>query len=563
MSTVHAAQPAVSRNWRHPWRGEAVFDAELAPYREAADRLMLGMCLFLQGVCLLLAPLHGTWLAAVLWGGGTLAMGALLVRARRGALATRLYLGCAFMVYTALVIHQTGGSIEGHFTAFGLIGVLLYYRDWRVIAAATLFIYAHHLVLGWAQVHGLAVYVFDTREFWAKFVVHVAYFLPFVALMGYLAVSLRREGHENRLVIRLAREVASGDFTRDTGLAGRGRLPLPLLDAVLRMRSSMVDLLHAMPTPVMILRMDSETVADVNEAWQRMFGLAPAQVLGLQVAKLPLWLEEGPWSSLRRQLERLPGCHAELAMQRADGRRLRLTATAVEHSTEALRLWVVAFEDVTLRREAERRMHRLAFHDLLTGLPNRAALFSRLAEWLEHRHADRRSAQGEAAGLAVVLLDLDDFKPVNDTLGHGAGDLVLQTVARRIDEARRNCDFAARLGGDEFVVVLPHCAEAALACAMARRIIDEIDLPVALPDGVAARVGATAGVVWFAPEVHPGDVNAALALADEALYEAKSAGKGRVRLSKSLHGVFPRDKPARLGEAAAYDRRSSFHGDDP
>lgn len=527
-------QAAPSFSWRHPWHAEAAFDAELAPYRQAADLLMLRMCLFLQAVCLLLAPLRHTWWAALAWGGGTLAVGALLVQLRRGALATRIYLACAFMVYTALVIHQTGGAIEAHFTAFGLIGALLYYRDWRVIAAATLFIFAHHLLLGWAQVHGLGVYVFDTHEFWTKFVVHVAYFLPFVGLMGYLAISLRHEAYENRLVIRLAREVAGGDFTRDPGQPARPRMPL--LTAVLRMRSSMVDLLHAMPTPVMIIRMDSETVADLNQAWQRMFGLEPAQVLGRKVAGLPLWAEETPWSGLRRELEVQPHSHVELHMQRADGRRLRLMAAAVEHRTESLRLWVVTFEDVTLRREAERRMHRLAFHDVLTGLPNRAALLSRLGEWLELRRRERRGGPAQAPGLALVLLDLDDFKPVNDTLGHGAGDQVLQAVGRRIDEARREEDFAARLGGDEFVVVLPRCAEASLACAMARRAIHEIGLPVALPGGIAARVGATAGVVWFAPGVHPGDVDEALSLADEALYQAKRAGKGQVRLSKALHG---------------------------
>lgn len=529
------ARPDVAPfGWRHPWHAEARFDAELAPYRREADLLMLRMCLFLQGVCLLLAPLRGTWWAAVLWGGGTLGVGALLVALQRGALLTRLYLGCAFMVYTALVIHQTGGSIEAHFTAFGLIGVLLYYRDWRVIAVATLFIYAHHLVLGWAQLHGLAVYVFDTQAVWTKFAVHVAYFLPFVVLMGYLAINLRREAHENCLVIRLAREVAAGDFTRDPGAPAR--LRMPLLTAVLRMRSSMVDLLHAMPTPVMIIRMDSETVADLNEAWQRMFGLEAVQALGRKVAGLPLWAEDSPWQLLRRELEGQPHCHVELPMLRADGRRLRLMATAVEHRTESLRLWVVAFEDVTLRREAERRMHRLAFHDLLTGLPNRAALLSRLDEWLAHRRDERRSGPPEAQGLAVVLLDLDDFKPVNDTLGHGAGDQVLQAVARRIDDTRRENDLAARLGGDEFVVVLPRCVEAALACAMARRMISEIARPVVLPEGVTVRLGATAGVVWFAPGVHPGDVDEALWLADEALYEAKRAGKGQVRLSKALHG---------------------------
>lgn len=109
------------------------YDALLTPYRKNADRIMLGMNCFLLLVCFGLAPLRDTWLAVAAIGLPTLALGASLVMVSAGRLVTRFFMACAFMAFTGLIIHQTGGDIEGHFSAFGLIGVLLCYRDWRTI----------------------------------------------------------------------------------------------------------------------------------------------------------------------------------------------------------------------------------------------------------------------------------------------------------------------------------------------------------------------------------------------------------------------------------------------
>ena len=175
---------------------ESAFDAGLWAYRVRADKIMVGMNGFLTMVCLTVAPLRDTWILAMLVAMPTLAMSLALVQQQSGALSTRLYMACAFMAYTALLIHQTGGDIEAHFAAFGLIGVLLYYRDWRTIAAATVFIYLQHLLVGYAQYRGWPVYVFDTSAFWPTFALHVAYFLPFVGMMAYLSVWLRIEACE-------------------------------------------------------------------------------------------------------------------------------------------------------------------------------------------------------------------------------------------------------------------------------------------------------------------------------------------------------------------------------
>lgn len=197
---------------------EAAFDAALAPYRVRADRIMVAMNCFLMAVCISIAPVYGTFTAAAAIGLPTLFMAVWLLRRHPGTLATRLFMASSFMVFTGLIIHQSAGAIEGHFSAFGLIGVLLYYRDWRTIVIATVVIYLHHLVLGYVQTLGVPVYVFNNDRFWTTFLIHVAYFLPFVAMMAYLAVWLRREGFADQHVIALAERIARGETVEDAAM---------------------------------------------------------------------------------------------------------------------------------------------------------------------------------------------------------------------------------------------------------------------------------------------------------------------------------------------------------
>jgi signal transduction histidine kinase len=192
------------------FQNENQFDDLLIIYRQAADKMMLWVILGLQLVCFALAPINETWGSVLFIGIPTLALAAFLVRHHCGKLLTRLYIAAALMTYTGLIIHQTNGDIEGHFSAFGLVGMLLYYRDWRTIISATIFIYLHHLVLGYVQTLGLPIYVFDSPDFWQLFFIHVAYFLPFIAMMTYISVSLRREGSESQMVIRYANNIAQG-----------------------------------------------------------------------------------------------------------------------------------------------------------------------------------------------------------------------------------------------------------------------------------------------------------------------------------------------------------------
>jgi diguanylate cyclase (GGDEF)-like protein len=176
-------------------------------------------------------------------------------------------------------------------------------------------------------------------------------------------------------------------------------------------------------------------------------------------------------------------------------------------------------EDVTRQYAAESRLAHLALHDSLTGLPNRARLRDRLAQELASLRRSGRSA-------ALLLLDLDGFKAVNDTLGHGAGDALLQKVAARLRAQVRETDVAARLGGDEFAVLQTGDGQPTAATALAERLVAELSLPFEV-DGQMVRIGASIGVA-LAPQ--DGDEpDQLLRHADLALYRAKADGRGTHR----------------------------------
>jgi len=226
--------------------------------------------------------------------------------------------------------------------------------------------------------------------------------------------------------------------------------------------------------------------------------------------------EEGQ-ATVAATMERYPDGHAEpreYSFVRRDRSTMWALLTTVGlHDPDGRRIGSFSMgADITSRKEDERRLAHRAHHDPLTGLPNRALLDDRLAQALI-------LAQRDAIPLSLLLLDLDGFKRVNDTLGHEAGDLLLQEVARRLQATLRASDTVARLGGDEFAVLLPGTDEEG-AVVTANKILAALTMPIRV--GASVEVGASVGVALRL--VGSGDSEQAAALlrrADAAMYRAK------------------------------------------
>lgn len=504
------------------WKQEAQYDALLHSIRQEADGAMLAMCCFLQLVCLLIAPIRVTWWPALILGGSTLALARIVTKHLPGELLTRLYMGCAFMAYTGLIIHQTA-SLEGHFSAFGLIGCLLFYRDWRTIIVATIFIYMHHMILGYAQVLGAPIFVFPNSAYWQNFGVHVIYFLPFIVMMTYLAVALRRQGADGQRVRILSQQILEGDITHHVDAQD---LPAhsELLRLVVAMRNRLMELVHLMPVPIAVIRLDTQTVVDVNLRWQKMFE-RPADFWTEQHAsRLICWSAPEQWDGIRRHFTETDNDYLdnrEYLLKNAIGESMLASISAMLHREGQPQMLILSVEDITQRREAENTLRRLAYEDLLSGLSNRASL---------HDSLQAKLNLVQHTPFALLLLDLDGFKAVNDTLGHDAGDEVLRVVGQRLLALKRKNDIMARLGGDEFCVVIDEGNTVAIVGAIAQRIIDSIMQPVSLPSGATCSIGVSIGLTLAQSTEN---IAVLFKQADIALYEAKRAGKACWRVSKN------------------------------
>ncbi|GGD20786.1 diguanylate cyclase [Pyruvatibacter mobilis] len=189
---------------------------------------------------------------------------------------------------------------------------------------------------------------------------------------------------------------------------------------------------------------------------------------------------------------------------------------------------VFSATDITERHEQAAIMREQATSDPLTGLANRNALDKFTGSMF--RHVER---SGKVA--AVLALDLDGFKPVNDAYGHGAGDEVLVELSARLREEVRDTDFVARTGGDEFIIVMLHLEDIRGAVRFAQRLLRAIEVPIRLSQGVEVSISGSIGVSAFPQDAR--EVDELFRKADEALYEAKGAGRNCVRAYGDLNAV--------------------------
>jgi len=270
----------------------------------------------------------------------------------------------------------------------------------------------------------------------------------------------------------------------------------------------------------------------VSPASQRMFGLSPQHIAGRSL--LDLWQGE--------EAVRINGFLAEVAatptgpvgpvevcIQRGPNRYVLEVVGSNLTADAAIQGFALNFRDISERKALEEQLRQLAFHDSLTLLANRNLFRDRVHHALALTRRTRSS-------IAVLFLDLDDFKYVNDSLGHDAGDRLLQAAAQRLVKSTRTSDTVARLGGDEFGVLLEDIGAAHEAQSVAQSMIAALSVPFTL-GGTQVRVAASVGIAFSTPDM---STEALLSNADIAMYHAKSAGKSRhvtfePRMQELLH----------------------------
>jgi diguanylate cyclase (GGDEF)-like protein/PAS domain S-box-containing protein len=322
-----------------------------------------------------------------------------------------------------------------------------------------------------------------------------------------LAVIATAEAPTERAVTTVRTFSAAAALAQDRIALGRSLVERRSLDLLRRMLADSTD--------VILLIGPDLGIRHATPAVLRLLGHAPGDLLGCDVLAFVDPPDRPALARLARASTREVPRSAELHFRAADGGRRCVEVVAAPVSGDDQPGWVLTCHDVTDRRELERELAHQAFHDSLTGLANRALFRDRLEQSL---------AGPDAPTFAVLFCDLDDFKTVNDGLGHPAGDELLRVVAARLADSLRPGDTAARLGGDEFAVLLRGPVAVEEACAVAQRVLDTLAPPVVL---FGAEITPAASIGIAMSDAGPGAAATLMSNADLALYVAKNAGKGR------------------------------------
>ena len=389
---------------------------------------------------------------------------------------------------SALLVHASEGLTEMHFHFFVVIAVVTMYQDWAVFASAIAFIALHHGALGALGPHEVYSHSPALWSPWKLAAVQGA----FVLTAGVVHATSRR-------------------FVEDQYKRAEA--------AIRRREGRFRSLIENSSDGITVVAADGTIVYD-SPSVPRLLGYEADSRAGSAALDYVLDADLPVASAMLEDLIAAgPG-----AMAAAEVRVLHVDGTARWMEVRASNLLdqpdlqgiVINFRDSTDRKKLESDLAHQAFHDPLTGLANRALFLDRIT----HAQAtQRRTAQH----LAVIFIDLDDFKTVNDGMGHAAGDVVLISVADRLRSCVRDADTCARLGGDEFGILLEGLDGPAEVYDLGARLLEAMAEEIEI-DGKALVINASLGIVVAAGDEDPASL---VRNADLAMYQAKAGGKGR------------------------------------
>ena len=328
-------------------------------------------------------------------------------------------------------------------------------------------------------------------------VVTLLYYLATIEIVQFLARHRLRLLLTTREKGELAHSLAEQNFRFDTALANMSH-GLCMFDAQRRLLvwNKRFCEIYGIAAEVLSPGLTVRQMIELSAAR----GNHPDRTVAEMVAEIDAWLASGIVSHLKRPLP--------------DGRIIALSHQPMPDGGV-----VVIFEDVTEREQAEARAQFLATHDELTGLPNRLVFGQAVSDAVK---AGRRYGQE----FAVMFVDLDRFKIINDTLGHAAGDSLLTEIANRLRQCVRESDVVARVGGDEFIILLREVSDANQVTTVARKILSTVVKPLTI-HGQECRVTASIGISLFPSDAQ--DEETLVKNADAAMYAAKQEGRNDFR----------------------------------
>jgi len=327
-------------------------------------------------------------------------------------------------------------------------------------------------------------------------------------------------------------------------LAQNARMQQTLADSELQLR----QMVESAPLPLLIARASDQRLVYANERALEEFGL------DFDAARLrtlaDFYVDDENRKAVAEMLSRQGSVReAEVHLKDDSGRKFWLLMSVQPMRYEGTVCLLVALANIDSRKRQQDEMRRKAMHDQLTGLPNRALFLESLDRAIAK--AKRRSAR-----FSVLFIDLDRFKEVNDTMGHHAGDLLLQSVAQRLGTAVRESDLVARLGGDEFVILIEEQQGPEDVMIVAQKALALLERPVAI-DGREAEISGSIGIASY-PEDGT-DVGTLVKNADVAMYQAKERGRNNFQFfSEDLNRLSKHRAEQEKRVRAAIDNNEFF-----